>query len=275
MNFLLWNIGRRPLADTIRRLVVQHDVDILVLVESNIAPGAVVQALNADGPADFDFSPSQCLKVQLYHRFSSNFVTPIFEGHRFSIREVSLPLMETFLLAVAHLPDKRNFRDGSQTQEAFRFAEEIRKAETEVGHRRTVLVGDLNMNPFEEGIVGTEALHGVMTRAIAARGERRVQGRLPPMFYNPTWKHFGAGEEEPPGTYYSERYEGVCYFWNLFDQVLIRPTLIPFWRDRSFRILSKVGDDSLLNRRGVPDRQRYSDHLPIVFELDFPQGVAL
>ena len=41
-------------------------------------------------------------------------------------------------------------------------------------------------------------------------------------FYNPMWGHFGDALDGPPGSYYDARSEAVAYFWNVFDQVLIR-----------------------------------------------------
>jgi hypothetical protein len=55
-----------------------------------------------------------------------------------------------------------------------------------------VLVGDFNMNPFQEGVVAANGLNAVMARRVAARRRTRVvQEREYPFFYNPMWGHFG------------------------------------------------------------------------------------
>ena len=41
--------------------------------------------------------------------------------------------------------------------------------ENKAGHKRTVLVGDLNMNPFETGLVTASGLNATMTRKLPRR----------------------------------------------------------------------------------------------------------
>ena len=67
------------------------------------------------------------------------------------------------------------------------------------------------MNPFEEGVVGAKGLHAVMTRRIAAKGSRVVQGKEYPFFYNPMWGLFGDRQDSPSGTYYYSASEHTCF----------------------------------------------------------------
>jgi hypothetical protein len=184
------------------------------------------------------------------------------------MHRLTIPSQHDILLVSAHLPSKLHFSDDSQILEAVALSRAIRDVEKRIGHSRTVLTGDLNMNPFEVGIVGTQGLHSVMTRGLASRGRRMVQRKEYPYFYNPMWGHFGDRTETPAGTYYQERPEGVCYFWNLFDQVMIRPELLPVWDANSPEILTGDGIDSFLTSRGTPARNRFSDHLPLLFRLN-------
>jgi hypothetical protein len=59
-------------------------------------------------------------------------------------------------------------------------------------------------------------------------------------------------------------------YWHCFDQVLLRPTLIPFLADRNPKILTRIGSLELLTRKGVIDRARFSDHLPVAVSLTPP-----
>jgi hypothetical protein len=56
------------------------------------------------------------------------------------------------------------------------------------------------------------------------------------------------------------------YFWNILDQVLIRPALLDVFRDE-IAIVDTVDGRSLLDERGRPCQQIGSDHLPIHFQL--------
>src|SRR5437868_431263 len=48
--------------------------------------------------------------------------------------------------------------------------------------------------------------------------------------------------------------ESVTYFWHLIDQVLLRPSLLPPFRNEGLRIPDRAGTTSLLTDTGVPSR---------------------
>jgi hypothetical protein len=143
----------------------------------------------------------------------------------------------------------------------------IREIESRIGHSRTVLVGDLNMNPFEEDMISANGWHAVMTRDIARKGTRVVQKEAYPFFYNPMWGHFGDDTQGPPGTYY--RWKGSLseYFWHIWDQVLIRPDLLELFDGASLQILTECRSISFVKSSGIPNA-RLSDHLPLLFALE-------
>ena len=157
----------------------------------------------------------------------------------------------------------------SQAFECAELARIIAFEEDRAGHQRTVLVGDFNMNPFEPGLVAAGGRNAVMSRRIAARAVRTVQEREYRFFYNPMWAHFGDARSDTAGSYFYDHAEHVNYFWNLFDQVLIRTELAESFDSSSLRILTAVGERSLVRRDGRPDDANSSDHLPIVFQMNF------
>jgi hypothetical protein len=85
------------------------------------------------------------------------------------------------------------------------------------------------------------------------------------------WRFFGERPHKPSGTYYYERAEHVVYFWNIFDQVLVRPSLIDGLNDDAIRVIDAIGATSLTHPDGRPNRDVGSDHLPVFFEL----GISL
>lgn len=111
-----------------------------------------------------------------------------------------MPLGDSILVVAAHLPSKLWKKTEDQILASMRVARYIRDAESRVGHSRTIVIGDLNMNPFETGVVGSEGFHAIMDRRIAASGSRTVSGEQCSFFYNPTWGTFGDLDGKPPGT---------------------------------------------------------------------------
>lgn len=147
-----------------------------------------------------------------------------------------------------------------------RLREGVTHAEETFSHRRTVVIGDFNMNPFEAGVVGSEGLHGVMSRDVALKDHRVVYDQPRHYFYNPMWSMLGDCSPGPPGSYFYKNSGPIAYFWNMFDQVLLRPTLAQSFIPGDVAILDTVGGQSLLSPAGRP-RRELSDHLPVMVRL--------
>ena len=209
------------------------------------------------------------MESKIFTRFSRDFLRATFESERVSIRRLELPARSPLIVVAAHLPSKLRWSNASQAFECVELASQIAAEEDRAGHTRTVLLGDFNMNPFEEGIVAGNGLNAVMSQKIAARLTRRVQGRDYRFFYNPMWAHMGDRHRDTAGSYFYDRAEHVNYFWNVFDQVLIRPELVSRFDPSQVNIFTAVGDRSMVRPDGRPDRVNFSDHLPLIFEVDF------
>ncbi|HLK19541.1 MAG TPA: endonuclease/exonuclease/phosphatase family protein [Bryobacteraceae bacterium] len=267
LTFLFWNINRKPLADAIATIAEQESVDLLILAECAIEDSALLKTLNRRGP-EFHFPSNLNSRIKLFTRFPGRYLVPSFDSDRVSIRRVALPAREEILLVAVHLSSKLYWSAQSQAMECPNLSTTITEQERLAGHNRSVVVGDFNMNPFEDGIVGAGGLHAVMSRKVAERGERIVQGRAYPFFYNPMWGHLGDSLDRPTGSYYYERAEHVNYFWNTFDQVLLRPALMGRFRNDQLKILDRAGDLLLRMPDGRPDPKAASDHFPLLFRLD-------
>lgn len=265
-TFLFWNLNRNPLERLIAELAEIHQVDVLILAECEIPAHAMLAALNRNARSRFHLTDGECEKIVIYSRFSVEFIQKKFESSRMTIRRMMLPETEEILLAAVHHPSKLYWSGESQGFECVEIASRISAIESEVGHQRTVLVGDFNMNPFEPGIVAANGLNAVMSRSVAAADSREVQGKDFTFFYNPMWGHFADALEGPSGTFYYRNAEPVAYFWHMFDQVLIRPALLSIFKNDDLKILSG-GMSSFLTATGLPDDSVASDHLPVLFRL--------
>jgi len=268
INVVFWNLNKKPLKDLLTALVKSCAVDLLILAENGMSPSTVLAALNAESPNYKTRSWSLCTKITVFTKFHSSFLQPTFESDRILICRLKLPARVDILLAMAHLPSKINFDDFSQLVECQRLSDSVREAEKKAGHNRTILVGDFNANPFEPAIAGTTGLHAVMAKQVAMRQSRQVQDKEYRFFYNPMWRHFGEHQNGPPGSYYYGAGGHITYFWNIFDQVLVRPELIKNFPDQELRILTSIDGVNLLADSGQPNTRIASDHLPMFFKLD-------
>jgi endonuclease/exonuclease/phosphatase family metal-dependent hydrolase len=278
VSFLFWNLmGNQTATWTNRvaalkrhlaRLVRHLEVDVLLLAESRFLPGDLFQALNADDGLNFGFPESNAERVHLFTRLPLESVVDMFHNPadgRLSVRRLILPKTD-LLLATVHFQSQMVWRTDEQLTQAIYLQSDIAQAEDDAGHQRTLVVGDLNMNPFDPGMTSAHGLHAVMARDIARDETRTVNGRTFRYFYSPMWGCFGDRSPGPPGTYFYRQSTPICYFWHLFDQVLLRPSLMDALTD--LHIVVEDGEESLVTEQGRPRASSASDHLPLYFRLN-------
>jgi len=135
-SFLFWNLNRKPLQNIVANLAFRYEVDVLMLVECSIEPGVLLTTLNRHDGAAYYYAPSEkCEKVQVYARFLSEFVRPVEDEDRLTIRHLSLPGLTDILLAVTHFPSKMHWSDASQASACGKLlALPIGTAESKLGH---------------------------------------------------------------------------------------------------------------------------------------------
>lgn len=180
-------------------------------------------------------------------------------------RELETASGSSILFVAVHLRSSLRTNEHDLVELARRMGGVIREEEALLGHQRTLVVGDFNMNPFDAGMVTGDAFHAVMTQAIARGGSRKVGGEPRAFFYNPMWGCLGDRTPGPPGTYYYDSPGHRPLFWNTFDQVLLRPDLLDVFDAGSLQILDRAGDVSLIKPRN--GRPNHSDHFPVLFSL--------
>ncbi len=268
-TFLFWNIARKPLAEVVARLAVRHQADIVLLAESELSPAQILVALNRPAKIWQFAAPliSGREKIHIFTRLGKGNLAERLDAPRWTIRELARPALPAVTIVAVHLPSKLRSNPSSQAFECAELAADIRAIEAQVGHERTLVVGDFNMNPFEEGMLAANGLHGESSRRLAMARERVVEGKKYPFFYNPMWNFWGDAGRGPGGTYFHRSSDRVRLSWNLFDQVLVRPDLLPFFDNAELQILETDGVKSFLTRAGTPTTRDGSDHLPILFSL--------
>lgn len=268
LNFLFWNLNGKNLKDEVVNIVLHHDIDILILAENGIKSSQLLLELNNK---ELVFNPnhpaSLCDKVQLFSKFDHTHIRPIQENSRMSVRRLELPKFEPINIAALHLFDKGNNNSESQSQNTSLLSQEIEDFEQEYDGK-TIVIGDFNMNPFEIGMIKANGLHAVMSSKLAEKGTRIVSKKAYKFFYNPMWSLYGDVKNNVTGSYYYQNSELVTYPWNIFDQLLIRPSLVPNFVKESIAFLDNDGKKSLLTKNGIPNRTKYSDHLPLIFTLN-------
>ena len=269
VRFLFWNINRKPLQSLIAAIVEERDVDVVILAENTIPLVPLLTSLNKDDRGTYTLAPSTNRRLHIFSRLPDRLIPRLNDHGAISIRRVIPPVGRDIVLVGAHLPSKLYDKEVDQTLLCSRIRRLVETQEERVGHTRTLIIGDLNLNPFEPGAVAADGFHDVMSRRLAQKRSRTVDGEKRYFFYNPMWGRFGDATPGPPGTCYYGPTGQISFFWNMFDQVLVRPDLLACFRDEDVEVLTRAGSVSLLTEGSeVPDRETASDHLPLLCNLN-------
>lgn len=276
MKIGFWNIAGQTnptVKDLIYEWTTIHDLDIIVLIECKISVFDLLNSLNRGKKSNYFSSPSyrNGSYFQVFTKLESKFSKPIAEERRCEARRIVDPIYGNFSLVMIHFQSKLHWDDNDQNAHSPEIKWFIDDVEKQVGHDRTVVIGDFNMNPFQAGMVQTTGLHATMDRRVAGMGSRIVSGNTYKFFYNPMWSFFGEkGKGDVNGTFFYQSAKPITYFWNIFDQVILRPSLLKAFSDDSLLVLTRIGTRSLLNRQKTVDNQ-ISDHLPVIFDLNLKE----
>ena len=282
MTVLFWNFKcgveseHSEALAALARLVAYHQVDILVIADTKAAPKAILDALNRDWMTFelADLPPKPNPEIMFFTRFSAKNLSPFRSNRRIDVRKLRIVGRQEILFAAIHFYDRRNYSPEEQASMVSDVHKILRDAEIDRKHTRTVLFGDLNMNPFEAGMIDTVSGFAAMqTRSLASR-DSSPHAAGPQRFYNPSWSRLGREGSQASGTFYFPNIsKPLNIFWHHLDQVLVRPGLFPAFPDEGFRILTQIpGADNTIESLAVFKEKhwslKYSDHFPILFELD-------
>lgn len=269
LSVLFWNVMGRRIESLCANIVRRHGVDILALAECPHPP-AVIRAVNQQMASRCFRWHRTASRVCVFSRFPRLEFQEVVADQRYSIHALSGQNREELLFVSVHATSGLRVSEIEQETELRKLAERLASVETARGHTRTLLVGDLNADPYDRRVQAAIGLHAEKSRPIALQGSRRVRRVAYRFFYNPMWRFLGQQPPEPQGTYYRRKAEHATRFWHVFDQVLLRPALLPYFDDSDVSVLRDDGTTSFQKSDGTPDKKVASDHYPILIKLAYP-----
>ncbi|WP_038257852.1 hypothetical protein [Hungatella hathewayi] len=262
MKIAFWNTNKNiKINDLLCRIIDEKKIDIFVLAEYNDDCERLIQNLENNGIIMEQYFSPGCERITILGRIQN--VMPGNQNKYYSIQIIN----DKFIICGLHLPSKisSDYR-GRQNVLIDAIIKDLNELENNLSIEDTIIVGDLNVNPYEEGCLEASKFHGIPICEDAQKGARVVMGQKFKMFYNPMWNFFG-DFKFPPGTYYYNGSNSVNSYWNIFDQVMIRPQLRDRFITDSLEIITDIREISLIDGNKHPNKT-ISDHLPIVFEIE-------
>lgn len=270
LNFLFWNTNRKPLIKEIANIAKYNNIDVILLAEHNLNDVDLLLELNSESFEYYLPNPIfQSDRIKIFTKFDNHFIIPVADefDNRFTCFKIVLPPIEELLVFGVHLPSRKHASPASISANARELASKVKEIEKILNLNNTIVVGDFNVNPSDESIIGAGDFHAVMDSKIAKKMSRTVSGEKRDYFYNPMWSLHGDVGNNVAGSYYYNQEGLVSNHWNVFDQVLFRPSLIDNFEKDSLRFVDSDGEKTLLTNRGLPSN-KYSDHLPLIFTLN-------
>ena len=265
MKLLFWNVHRNiNINDILAQAILETNADIIGLAEYNdIIINDLLHKLNTTDNPYYAFPFLGCKRINIISKINSHLCKPLFQCSYYSIWNFPYRETERINIAFVHFPicylkeyDKIDIVD--------ELREVVENCEKETKCINSLIVGDYNMNPFEKQIYAGNGLNATPVSSIARKSSRNVRNKERLFFYNPMWNLLG-DFNSPSGSYYKYESGVECLFWNLFDQVCIRPSLIDSFKQDQLKYLTQINKINLL-KNSIPDVE-ISDHLPLFFEL--------
>lgn len=271
LNFLFWNTNRKPLIKEIANIAKYNNIDVILLAEHNLNDVDLLLELNSESVEYSLPNPIfQNSRIKIFTKFSNEFIIPVKDDseNRYTCFKIKKSSFQEILVFGVHLPDRKNSTPASISAYGRRLATKVKEIEKRQNLNNTIVVGDFNMNPSDESLIGAGDFHAIMDCEIAKKVSRVVSNTEYDYFYNPMWSLYGDIGNNVAGSYYYNKEGLVSNHWNVFDQVLFRPSLIDNFEKDSLKFVDSDGKKSLLKKGKVPN-EKYSDHLPLMFTLKF------
>ncbi|MBO0477526.1 endonuclease/exonuclease/phosphatase family protein [Vagococcus sp. DIV0080] len=266
MNYLYWNSNKKNNDKYVIDLVIENDIDFLILAEF---PADDVNKLLIK--INLNYSKKMYKlpilannKLVIFSTLTvSQFDYLEESNHVRFLRFTDLDINMKINLGMLHFPSKLYNGEDELNMVVIETNNMIDRIDNSDLESKTILIGDFNMNPFEKGMLSTSGFHAFPRKIETEKLKRTVLSVEKKMFYNPMWKYL-ITEDNPIGSYYYSPNKAYALFWQVFDQVLLRPEFIPFIN--FVGLVTSTTKYELIAKGKVPDRS-ISDHLPVILKL--------
>lgn len=270
MNVLFWNVHKENVNEYLIDFIYTLDTNFIILAEFN--SDFTADLLRRLNKTFIELPQIGCKKITIFYKKEMFDIDLAPEANRYMTRIIKFKNTNIKLLMMAvHLQSKINVDEATQLYESSIIRGELETIEYNLSIENTFVIGDFNMNPFENGMVSAFAFNSIPCQKTAMKETRKLQDRTYKFFYNPMWNLLGDYDNNP-GTYYTSTPNQVTYYWNILDQIIMRPSLIKYFVKDSLAILQNINGKPLVDQNGKPS---ISDHLPITFKFNFTNEKGL
>ena len=208
MRFLFWNThNTKDINKILCSMIVEQKSNIVILAEYEDIIEDLLYNLDLNGVRMNVYPSVGCERITILGNTKN--VRQSRQSKYYSMQIVD----DDLLLCGVHLPSQMWTDERTQTLAFQSVVHDIELAEKDGGIDKTIVVGDFNQNPYDDGCLGACGFHGIPIADEAQKISRTIFGTKYKMFYNPMWNLLG-DFSYPPGTYYYRGSKEKNEFWN-------------------------------------------------------------
>lgn len=259
MKILYWNIKQNENINYITELLSQELPDLFFLAEIN---KDILQESKKFNDIGYEFFENPgCERITILKKIKLTSNLGLQSRYYTSIE---IPSVDLIVISV-HLPSQM-FQHMKALKE---FIRDFRSTiDSEYGssiESRILVIGDFNVNPFEEPMIdfdGFSASNSRRSRSIA----KSINNNEKILYYNPTWQLYS--RTDFPGTKYFRRPSGSSYDileHHYLDQVVISQKLRDEIIKERIDVIEITETLSFFNKE--KNIIEGSDHLPLLYEF--------
>jgi exonuclease III len=256
LKIIYWNIHNQTDINLLKNMISDNNPELIILSECSvcIAEQLAQQTSYHLLKPIIDKKPKIIL---LYNIVIPHIVLKQEYKNHLNIYKMQFPSISILLMAV-HLPSKIRMDRQNQLSESFDYMQQILAIEKQESCKKTIIVGDFNMNPFDDGMIAGNGFNAVFSEQIALTDSRTICGKKYEYFFNPAWTTYGR-QSYKLGTFFLKYPNHSSFHWNVYDQAIIRSSLL-----HEYKIdFALIDNDTYFNSTD----KSFSDHSPIIVEL--------
>lgn len=272
MKFLFWNVNGNNSKDKkvdinefLKEVIIENNCDVVALAEYNEDIKLLLKKLEKEGYNFYESKSIACTKIKVITNIIPQKIKTKQDETRYTIKVIPSKNNKIKFINVVflHLPDQSNAKNEVRLNQILKIKHNLENIENNCKNWNSIMIGDFNMNPFDTNMVSFLGVNSLNSRKVVKRSPYKIVDKCKHYrFYNPMWNLLG-DINGPEGTYY---YNNSDHYWNILDQVVIRPSLIDYFDLNNLKIIDTINKKSLLSKTGLPNKE-ISDHLPLFFKI--------
>lgn len=267
MRYLFWNTNKNDVDEIICGIIKEYRPTIIALAEYENDIDGLVRKIKICTEKNYIVLQKLACRVHiLVSERLNNCIEHCADHTNYTIKMIPYNSYNDFHIVVfVHLPSKMY---GNKERNRY-LLEQINCKVNELSdnkNRKVIILGDFNLNPYEDAMTYLTGCNAVSSKDIAMRIWRKDKNEKDKYYfyyYNPMWNFLG-DRDDINGTFYYDKTSDHCRYWNTFDQFVVSPALIKDIDE--IEIVKHVGGIHLANKKGIPD-SNISDHYPLYFKL--------